>query len=83
MARFGFNASLVALPQAAQTQLQTDPQAVSFASQEINGLITGSTINNVSLTGNVTCSRGATPQTGTVALPASGSSESRLNISLL
>jgi hypothetical protein len=60
----------------------SDPQAVSFASQSIAALIGQNAINDATLGGSVTWSGGATPDTGTVTLLASGTSESRMNLVL-
>jgi hypothetical protein len=83
MARFGLPLVLLLVSIAsAQTQPQSDPQAVSLASQAISALTSATTISDVTLSGNVTWSGGSTPQTGTITLLASGIAESRMNISL-
>jgi len=60
----------------------SDPQAVSFASKSILALIGPIQVTDVTLTGSVTWSGGATPDTGTVTLLASGTGESRMNLVL-
>jgi|HubBroStandDraft_1064217.scaffolds.fasta_scaffold64653_2 hypothetical protein len=83
MARFAAVSSLILLlvfVASAQTQPQSDPQAVSFASQSIAAMTGGNAIGDVTLTGNVTWSGGAVPETGTVTMLASGTGESRMNL---
>ncbi len=83
MARFRFCVPLILLLVSvgfAQTQPQSDPQAVSFASQSIAALTGGTRITDVTLTGSVTWSGGTTPETGTITLLASGTGESRMSI---
>jgi len=58
----------------------SDPQAVSFASQSIAALTNGNAITDVTLTGSVAWSGGATPETGTVTMLASGKGESRMSL---
>lgn len=85
MARCGFGVSLVLLLAAllsSQNRPQSDPQAVSFASQSIAALISGNAICDVTLPGSVTWSGGVTPETGTVILLASRAGESRMNLVL-
>jgi len=60
----------------------SDPRAVSFASQSISALASGKAITDVALTGSVTWSGGAAPETGTATLLASGKSESRMSLLL-
>ncbi len=81
MARSGYIAALfLLLASFASSQiLQSNPQALSFASQSIAALTGGNTISDVTLTGSVTWSGGTTPQTGTATLLASGTGESRTN----
>lgn len=73
---------LLASIASAQNPPQSDPQAVSFASQSIAALTGGNAISDVTLTGSVTWSGGATPETGTATLLASGTGESRMNLVL-
>jgi hypothetical protein len=83
MARFGFVLSLFLLLVSAafaQTPPPSDPQAVSLASQSIAALTAGNAISDVTLTGSVTWSGGAVPETGTATLLASGIGESRMNL---
>ncbi len=58
----------------------SNPQAVSFASQSVTALTGGKAINDVTLTGSVTWSGGAAPETGTATLLASGTGESRTSL---
>jgi hypothetical protein len=60
----------------------SDPQAVAFASRSISALTSGKAISDVTLTGNVTWSGGAVPETGTATLLASGTGESRMSLVL-
>jgi hypothetical protein len=73
---------LLASTASSQNRPQSDPQAVSFASQSIAALTGGSTISDVTLTGSVTWSGGAAPETGTAILLASGTGESRMSLTL-
>ncbi len=85
MAHFGFAVPLVLLVvsvMSAQNPPQSDPQAVAFASQSINALTGGNAIGDVTLTGSVTWSGGAAPETGTATLLASGTGESRMSFVL-
>jgi hypothetical protein len=85
MARFVFGVPLILLFAAlvsAQNPPQSDPQAVSFASQSIAVLTGGNPIKDVTLTGTVTWSGGATPEMGTATLLASSTSESRMTLGL-
>lgn len=85
MARCWFGVSLVLFllsVASAQNPPQSDPQAVAFASQSITAMTGRNAIGDVTLTGNVTWSGGATPETGTATLLASGTAESRMNLSL-
>lgn len=83
MARFVVSAPLVLLLASlafAQTP-QSNPQAVSFASQSIAALTRGTTIRDVTLTvSSATWSGGMDPETGTATLLASGTAESRMNL---
>jgi hypothetical protein len=60
----------------------SNPQAVSFASRSIAALTGGQAIQDVTLTGTVTWSGGASPETGTATLLASGTGESRMSLVL-
>lgn len=85
MARFGFSLPLILLLvslASAQNPPQSDPQAVSFASQSIAALTGRNTISDVTLTGSVTWSGGSSPETGTATLLASGTGESRMSLIL-
>src|SRR5580658_9928414 len=85
MARFAVGVPLILVlvsVVSAQNPPQSNPQAVSFASQSIAALTGGSAIHDVTLTGNVTWSGGATPEMGTAILLASGTRESRMNLAL-
>ena len=63
----------------AQQPPQSDPQAISFASQSIAKLTGGNPVSDVTLTGTVTWSGGTTPKTGTATLLASGIGESLMS----
>jgi hypothetical protein len=85
MARFAAVSSLILLlvfVASAQTQPQSDPQAVSFASQSIAAMTGGNAIGDVTLTANVSWIPGPEPQAGTGVLLAKGTSESRIDIAL-
>ena len=60
----------------------SDPRAVVFASQSISALTSGKAISDATLTGSVTWSGGAAPETGTATLLASGTGESRMSLVL-
>src|SRR5208337_2046827 len=66
----------------AQNPPKSDPQAISFAFQSIAALTGGKPIHDVTLTGSVMWSGGAAPETGTATLLASGTSESRMSLTL-
>jgi hypothetical protein len=66
----------------AQNPPQSDPQALSFASQSITALTRGKAISDVTLTGSATWSGGGIPEAGTVTLLASGTGESRMSLVL-
>jgi len=66
----------------AQGQPQSDPQAVAFAAQSITALTGGTTINDVTLTGNVTWIAGSDNEQGTATLKALGTGESRMDLVL-
>lgn len=85
MARFAFGVPLIlflASVAFTQNQPQSNPQAVSFASRSIAALTGGQATRDVTLTGSVMWSGGATPETGTAALLASGRGESRMSLLL-
>src|SRR5579859_5351194 len=84
MARCWFAVPLIVLVSVASAQNppQSDPQAVSFASKSIAALTGGNAISDVTLTGSVTWSGGASPETGTTTLLASGTGESRMSFVL-
>lgn len=65
----------------AQSVPSSDPQALAHAAQSIAALTGGTTISDVTLTGNVTWNGGAT-DTGTATLRALGSGESRMDLAL-
>jgi len=60
----------------------SDPQALTYAAQSIATMTGGSTISDVTLTGNVTWTAGSATETGTATLLALGSGESRVNLVL-
>jgi hypothetical protein len=60
----------------------SDPQAVSFTSQAVAALTGGQAVRDVTLTGSVTWSGGATPETGPAMLKALGTGESRMDLTL-
>jgi hypothetical protein len=66
----------------AQNPPKSDPKAVSFASKSIVALTGGQAIKDATLTGSVTWAGGASPETGTATLLASGTGESRMSLVL-
>jgi hypothetical protein len=60
----------------------SDPRGVAFASRSISALTGGKAISDATLTGSVTWSGGADPETGTATLLASGTGESRMSLVL-
>ena len=84
MARYRFFLPLILLfasVVSAQNPPQSDPKAVSLASQSIARLTGGTPISDVTLTGTVTWSGGTNPKTGTATLLASGMGESLMSFS--
>jgi hypothetical protein len=59
----------------------SDPQAISFAAQSIAAMTGGTTINDATLTGNVTWN-GSITDSGTFTLRALGQDESRMDLAL-
>ena len=76
--------ALIGLPGlvSGQTQPANDPQAVALAAQSIAALTGGTTITDVTLTGNVIWNPDSDDQTGPATLSASGAGESRMDLSL-
>jgi hypothetical protein len=66
----------------AQNPPTSDPQALSFANQSIAALTQGSTISDVTLSGNATWISGSDNQSGTATLYAKGTGESRVDLNL-
>jgi hypothetical protein len=60
----------------------SDPQALSFANQSVAALAQGSTISDVTLTGNATWIAGSDNETGTAMLYAKGTGEGRIDLDL-
>jgi hypothetical protein len=60
-----------------------DAQAIAYAAQAFAALTGPTTIIDVTLTGNVTWTAGSQIQTGTATLLASGTGESRIDLSLV
>jgi hypothetical protein len=75
---------LVAIPSSvlSQNQPPSDLQAVAYAAQSIAALSGGTTISDVTLTGNVTWTGGAASESGTATLLALGTAESKMILSL-
>jgi hypothetical protein len=66
----------------AQSQPPSDPQAVAYASQSIAALTGGTSISDITLTGNVTWTGSAASESGTATLLALGTSESKMTLAL-
>jgi hypothetical protein len=66
----------------AQNPLSSDPQALTYATQSMAALTNGTSISDVTLTGNFTLSSGSDNQSGSVTLYAKGIGESRVDLSL-
>jgi len=66
----------------AQTQPQSDPQALSLATQSMATLTGGTSITDATLNGNVSWIAGSDTQTGTGTFLAKGVSESRYDLIL-
>ncbi len=60
----------------------SDPQALTYANQSLVALTNGTSISDVTLTGNVTWTAGSESDTGSATLRASGSAESRVDLVL-
>jgi len=75
---------LLALPRfvLALNQPASDPEALALASQSVTALTGGTTISDVTLSGNVTRTAGSDVQTGPATLYGKGQNESRLNLNL-
>jgi len=83
MARFVVGLSLSILISALLSLAQSsDPQALSYAVQSITAMTGGNPISDVSLTGSVTWTVGSDIETGTAALEALGTGESRMDLAL-
>jgi hypothetical protein len=85
MARCGFAVPLILLlvsVASAQNPPQSDPQAVSLATQAMAALTNGVAVSDVTLNANATWIAGSDNETGTATLLAKGTGESRLDISL-
>jgi hypothetical protein len=76
LAAFG----LLAIPTIALAQ--SDPQAVTFATQSIAALTGGTTVTDVTLTGNATRTVGSDVGSGSANFYAKGQYESRLDLNL-
>lgn len=70
---------LLSITLTAQTPPPSDPQALSYAAQSISAMTGGTTINDVTLTGNATWSGN---DSGTATLEALGTAESRMDLAL-
>lgn len=66
----------------AQSQPASDPQALTLAAQAITALTGGTSISDVTLTGNATWIAGSDNETGPATLMAKGSTESRVDLNL-
>jgi hypothetical protein len=71
---------LLAVPNISQAQ--SDPQAITFATQSIAALTGGTSVADVTLTGNATRTVGSDVGTGPATLYAKGQYESRLDLNL-
>jgi len=75
-----FTIGLFALPTISLAQ--SDPQALAFAAQSLAALTGGTTVNDVTLTGNATLTVGSDVGSGTATLSAKGRYESRIDLNL-
>jgi hypothetical protein len=67
----------------AQTPLPaSDPQAVSYASQSMAAMVSGTSVSDIALTGTATWTLGPDTETGTGTLEGKGLSESRMVLTL-
>jgi len=85
MARFVVGVPLILLLASvvsAQNPPQSDPQAVSLASQAMAALTNGVAVSDVTLTGNATWIAGSDNETGPATLKAKGGSKSRVDLAL-
>jgi hypothetical protein len=73
---------LIASAVVAQNPPSSDPQAVAFAAQSTQALTGGTSIRDVTLTGNVTWTAGSDTEAGTATLLAFGAGESRMDLAL-
>jgi hypothetical protein len=60
----------------------SDPQALAYAAQSIAAMTGGTTVSDVTLNGSVSWTGGSSTETGTALLQASGTGESRMDLSL-
>ncbi|HTY85593.1 MAG TPA: hypothetical protein VMB19_15340 [Silvibacterium sp.] len=65
-----------------QTPPASDPQALTLAAQSVAAMTGGSTITDVTLSGNATWIVGSDTQTGTARFMALGTDESRFDVTL-
>ena len=85
MARFAVALSLVlsvVYVASAQNSPQSDPQAVTLASQSIASMTGGASVGDITIAGSGTWTSGSNVQNVTVTLMAKGSNESRTDIRL-
>ena len=85
MARFVVGVLLILLfsfTASAQNPPQSDPQAVSLATQAMAALTNGVAVSDVTLTGNITWIAGSDNDTGSATLLAKGTGESRVELRL-
>ena len=85
MARFVVGVPLILLlasVASAQNPPQSDPQAVSLATQAMAALTNGVAVSDVTLSGNATWIAGLDVETGSATLLAKGTGESRIDLSL-
>ena len=66
----------------AQNPSTSDPQALTLAANSIAALTGGTTITDVTLTGNASWFAGSDAETGTATILAKGTSESKVSLSL-
>ena len=73
--------TLSAIPRLCHAQQpQSNPQAVSLASQAIGALTSGNSLSDLTFTGSATWYGHSTPTTGALTLLALGIAESRINV---
>src|SRR2546423_444005 len=64
------------------TNVASDPKAQALAARSVSALSGGASISDVTLNGSVSWTMGSSTETGTATLQASGTGESRMDLSL-